>query len=151
MAQRYYGRQRAYSTFAADVEDWVKETEARMLTVAQTAIQDLTINANTPVREGGRMRIDTGFLWHSGLASLNGMPSGPSEKPANAQPNSFAWDGEAVTAVILNLKLGDTFYFGWTANYAQYRELYDGFMEASLQNWPRYVAFATDTAKKASE
>ena len=36
--------------------------------------------------EGGRMRVDTGFLRASGQLSFNGMPTGPSIKPADAAP-----------------------------------------------------------------
>lgn len=144
----YYGRQRAYGSFAADVEDWVRETNERVEAVMRASLNDVVENAQTPVAKGGRMRVDTGFLRASGRASLDGWPSGPSEKPADALPNSFTWDGETIIAVLAKLKVGDTFFFGWTANYAEYRELYDGFLEAALQNWARIVAFNTDTLRK---
>lgn len=149
MAQgKYYGRQRAYGSFAAEVEDWVRETEDALLTVTQMSLQDVVINAQTPVGEGGRMRVDTGFLRASGRASLDGWPIGPDVRPSTAGPNSYQYNSDAVNTTIRNLQLGDTFFFGWTANYAKYRELYDGFLEAALQNWARIVAFNTDTLAK---
>jgi hypothetical protein len=149
MAQgKYYGRQRSYGTLTADIEDFVRETKERMEMVVRASLDDVVKNAQTPVKKGGRMRVDTGFLRASGRASTNGWPSGPSVKPTNALPNSFSYDGEAVTAVLSKLKIGDTFFFGWTANYAEYRELYDGFLEASMQHWARYVAFNTDTLRQ---
>lgn len=149
MAQgKYYGRERAYSTLTADIEDFVRETKERMEAVVRASLNDVVENAQTPVARGGKMRVDTGFLRASGRASIGGWPSGPNIKPTTAGPNSFSYDGEAVVATLSKLKLGDTFFFGWTANYAQYRELYDGFLESSLQNWARIVAFNTDTLRK---
>lgn len=143
----YYGRNRAYGSFAADVEDFVRETNERMEAVVRASLNDVVENAQTPTAKGGRMRVDTGFLRASGRASLDGWPSGQGQKPRNALPNSFSYDGEAVVATLSKLKLGDTFFFGWVANYAEYRELYDGFLEASMQNWSRYVAFHTEALR----
>jgi hypothetical protein len=144
----YYGRQRAYGSLTADVEDWVKETNQRIEAVMRASLNDVVENAQTPVGRGGRMRVDTGFLRASGRASIDGWPSGPDVRPSDALPNSYSYDGDAVVAVLAKLMVGDTFFFGWTANYAQYRELYDGFLEGALQNWARIVAFNTDALAK---
>lgn len=144
----YAGRQRVYNPLVVDVEEWVEKCEKRLEAVVRGSIQDLVINAQTPVAQGGRMRVDTGFLRASGRASLEGWPSGPNIKPKEAKPNSYTYNGKAVSATLLNMKIGDTFYFGWTANYAEYRELYDGFMEGSMRHWQRYVAFNTDKARQ---
>lgn len=149
MAQgRYYGRQRAYGSFAADIEGWVRETDQRLLAVVRASINDVIENAQEPVGKGGRMRVDTGFLRASGRANIGGWPSGPNIKPNDALPGSYTYDGEAIAAVLSRLKMGDKFYFGWTANYAEFRELYDGFLEASMQHWAQYVAFNADTLRK---
>lgn len=141
----YYGRSRAYSSLTADIEEFVRKSEDRLLAVMRLSIQDVVENAQQATEKGGRMRVDTGFLRASGRASLGGWPSGPSERPVPKPPkNSFSYNGEAVNATLGKMKLGDTFYFGWTANYARYRELYDGFLEASMQNWARYVAFHSE-------
>jgi len=144
----YYGRQRAYTSPSATVEDWVRKSKERMLAVMQSSIQDVVDNAQQPTAKGGRMRIKTGFLRASARASLEGFPSGPSVRPADAAINSYTYNGEAISAALIKMKFGDTFYFGWTANYARYRELYDGFLETSAQNWARYVAFNTDTLRQ---
>lgn len=143
----YAGRSRAYSPLKADIEDFVRVSEERMLAVMQSSLQDVVDNVQQPVAKGGRMRVRTGFLRASGRASLQGFPSGPSVRESDV-PNSYAWDGEAVSATLIKMKFGDTFYFGWTANYAAYRELYDGFLEGAMQNWARIVAFNTDTLRK---
>lgn len=126
-------------SFSADIEQFVLKSEKRLEAVIKNSIQDVTEMAQTPVGKGGRMRVKTNFLRASGRASTEGFPSGPSVRPADAQDNSFEYDGEAVNAVIIKMKLGDTFYFGWTANYAAIRETHDGFLETATQNWQQFV------------
>lgn len=93
------------------------------------------------------MRVDTGFLRASGQASLNGMPSGPS-RGERKEPNSYPYNENNVEVRLGELKLGAVFYFGWTANYARYRELFDGFLEGALMHWARIVAINTDTIRQ---
>ncbi len=156
MAQRYKSRQRAYRSLAADIEDIVAVSEKRMIALMRQSLQDVINEAQLATAKGGRMRVDTGFLRASGQASLTGLPTGPSMKPDEATRHSFD-DGNAPlhpSVVLLlgkgddGLKMGATFYYGWTANYARYRELYDGFLEGALQNWSRIVAFNTDTIRQ---
>ena len=150
MAQRYNGRQRAYSSCAADIEDIIAVSEKRMIALMRASLQDVINEAQLATGKGGRMRVDTGFLRASGQASLTGLPTGPSMKPDEATRHSVD-DGSAATNITVQLgqlKMGATFYFGWTANYARYRELYDGFLEGALQNWSRIVAFNTDTIRQ---
>lgn len=143
----YAGRARAYSPLKADIEDFVRESENRMARLLAISLEDVVNEVQQPVAKGGRMRVRTGFLRASGRASLKGFPSGPSVRESDV-PNSYAWDSEAVSTTLNSIKFGDTFYFGWTANYARYRELYDGFLEGAMQNWARIVAFNTDTLRK---
>lgn len=98
--------------------------------------------------KGGRMRVDTGFLRASGQVSFNGMPTGPSRKPEDANSGSFNWQGAMMEAEIQTATVGATIYWGWTASYAKYREAYDGFMYASLQNWQKTVDAVIAEAKK---
>lgn len=123
----------------ADIEEFVTKSEARLLAVMRNSLQDITNDMQTPVAKGGRMRVKTGFLRASGRASLEGFPTGPNIRPKDALDNSFEYDGQSVVSTLVDMKLGDTFYFGWTANYAATRELYDGFLETSIQNWQQYV------------
>jgi len=140
-------------SFSATMSEWVKETEGRMLAVVQTAAMDMINDMQTPVAKGGRMRVDTGFLRASGRGAINVIPSGPSEKPADAPVGQYTgiydtFDGYPLGAVVQDLKLGDTFFFGWTANYATVRNTYDGFVSVAVQNWQVYVDLAT---KKVSD
>lgn len=131
-------------TLVADIEEFVRKSEARVLAVIRNSLQDVTEMAQTPTAKGGRMRVDTGFLRASGRAALGSMPSGPNVKPADAPVGQYTgiydnWSGESVQAVLVDMKLGDTFFFGWTANYAETRELYDGFLVSATQDWQNIV------------
>lgn len=145
MGQRYYGRNRAYRGIAADIEDIVKVSEKRMVALMRASLQDVINEAQQSRFKGGRMRIDTGFLRASGQASLTGMPTGPDRPTTDDETDSYSYNESATEVVLGDLKFGSTFYFGWTASYARYRELYDGFLEGALQHWARIVAFNTDS------
>lgn len=128
----------AEKSFTAQVDAIVAKTEKRMLALMRESIQRTVDDAQTPVGKGGRMRVDTGFLRASGQGSLNGMPSGPvrGEK-------GVTYDTGAADTVVLELgkmEFGSIFFFGWTANYAKYRETFDGFLGVAVQKWPQTVA-----------
>lgn len=130
-------------TFASDVQSWVRKTEQRMLAVMRGGILDTVNQSQVTVSNGGRMRVDTGFLRASGRASLQGMPEGNGTRPADAKPGQYGWDSDSVVATVMAMKLGDTFTFGWVANYAEARELHDGFLVTAAQNWQSNVSKRT--------
>lgn len=136
---------RAYGSFTADIEDIVAVSEQRMIAVMRQSLQDVVDNAQLPTAKGGRMRVDTGFLRASGQASLTGMPQGPIR---GTKDDTYSTDDSEVIATLGEMKLGAIFFFGWTANYAQYREIYDGFLEGALQHWGSIVAINTDTLRQ---
>ena len=129
----------AKQTLSADIADFIRNSEDRLLAVMRGSISDVVEQSQEPTAKGGRMRVDTGFLRASGRASLEGMPSGNGVRPADAARGSINYDGSAIQATLLKMKLGDTFYFGWVANYAEVREIYDGFLITSTQNWQSFV------------
>lgn len=131
--------------FAAEVDEMIKENVALLRAVGQVAIQSLVHQITLPVREGGDMPIDTGFLWNSDAASLTGMPSGE----GNKQPNvKYVRDGAPVQAVINQMKVGENFYYGWTAEYAVKLNDKYGFLDKGLQNWQDHVDRAVAEAKR---
>lgn len=127
------------NTLVADIESFITKSEDRLLAVMRGSLRDMVEDMQVPTAKGGRMRVKTGFLRASGRASNSGWPTGNGVRPAGATEGQFSWDGKALNAVLLEMKLGDTFHWGWVANYAQVRELHDGFMVAPLQNWQGYV------------
>lgn len=138
---------RQYPTLVTDLEEIITVSDERMIFVARQSIADVIDNAQTAVAKGGRMRVKTGFLRASGQASLLGMPQGPT-RGTREEPDSYAYNEATTESVLGNLTLGATFFFGWTANYAEVRELYDGFLEGAMQHWQRIVAFNTDTIRQ---
>jgi hypothetical protein len=122
------------------IDDFVINSNERMLAVVRQSISEVVEEAQTPVAKGGRMRVKTGFLRASGIATLNTLPSGQSKGDPKG---SYTWKGESINVVLAQIKIGDVFFFGWTARYAKIREVYDGFLETSLQNWQSHVDKAT--------
>lgn len=87
------------------------------------------------------MRVDTGFLRASMLATLSTMPPiNPNSRPSkDAQPNSYRYDAEAVNLIIAKADIKDTISIGFTAAYARPREYHDGFVRLAAQNWQTIV------------
>jgi len=137
-------------SFTAQVDDFIAKSKKNTLILIQQSVQDVVNDAQTPVKQGGRMRIKTGFLRWSGQGSLNGMPTGPSRGELK-EDNSYQYEASLTSLKINEMTIGSTFHFGWTANYAKYRELHDGFLETSLQNWSQIVAKNTEEIRKRSK
>lgn len=136
--------------FTATVEAWAAESAERMSAIAKASIQDVIDDASKAKGKGGNMPIDTGFLRASGQISFNGMPTGPT-RPEPAQANYS--DGSAVGNVTVQLakfKLGQTVFFGWTANYAVIQEAKNAFLRLAVQNWKYIVASNVTKAKQRS-
>lgn len=119
-----------------EIDRIVINSNARLLAVVRKSISDVIEDAQTPVAKGGKMRVDTGFLRSSGLASLNAPPRGLGR---GDRKGTYTWNGEAINSVLARIKIGDVVYFGWTANYAKYREVFDGFLESAVQKWQNHV------------
>ncbi len=67
---------------------------------------------------------------------------------ANAEPGkgqSYVYSESAIALVIAGASLGQTIYFGYTANYAAAREYgargqeLDAFVRSAAQKWPQIV------------
>ena len=132
--------------FNATMDKFVLDTEEKILAVTKNSIQELIEEASKPEKAGGKMHVDTGFLRASGGAALNEIPVGPTEgrerNPGEegVLPEYSNYDVSSVIGAVLpDMKIGDVFYFGWTARYALYRELYDGFLKSACDNWQRIV------------
>lgn len=119
--------------FKAEVEAWARKSEARLNAVFRESSQRLIAEAQTVRGEGGKLPLDTGFLRASGQASLTGWPSGPSNQDDGLGTFDYA-------ATIAGARVGQTVYFGWTAEYARNMEQQFGFMRSAAQNWQGIVS-----------
>jgi len=105
--------------------------------------------------EGGRMKIDTGFLRSSFEASTSMPEALVYDNPnPDAPPLSFDLDSDAISLVINSSEVGDTIYGVFTASYAAAREYGyekekkdgttlrvsgDGFVMTNVAIWQDYV------------
>ncbi len=118
-------------TFTAQLEDFADKTADTLEAVAKQSIQDVFEEAQTPVAQGGRMPVDTGFLRNSLQAGLNGTTSltGP----------------DAYVLAVAGMELGDVVFGGWTAEYAVHVEFgaqgrpARAFMRSAAQQWQDIV------------
>lgn len=124
-------------SFSSQIDEWVKETQERMLAVFRESTQRTVSNAQQMVP------IDTGFLRASVRASLNGMP--PIDREAKPTAPAYGYDDTGVVMTIANAELGDTIYVGWTAAYAAHVEygtskmVGRGFVAIAALAWPNTV------------
>lgn len=140
--------------FETQIDKFVVDTEKKLLAVVKESIKEVVLDAQTPVSKGGKMRVDTGFLRWSGIATLNELPRGISKgrrRRAGEVGPLAEYNKEVETninLVLLKMKMGDVFYFGWTAKYARHREMYDGFLESALQKWQYFVDASAKKLRK---
>ena len=132
--------------FSATLDEWARKAQNRETAILRQSIQDVIDDAQTPVAKGGRMHVDTGFLRASGVASNTGMPSGPVRGGSDV-PGYYSPDSLAVETVIAKTDVGTPFFFGWTANYARFRDHFDAFLRLAAMKWPVFVRKNTQKAK----
>lgn len=92
-----------------------------------------------PQNLGGRLPVDTGFLWHSLVASTSGMPE-QRENPAEGS-TTYIYNAGPINLTIDNTPLGQTIWLGYTAKYAAKVNYSYGylFVDMAVQQWPQIV------------
>lgn len=92
-----------------------------------------------PGNLGGRLPVDTGFLWHSFQMSTAGLP--PLRENPSETSQGFTYSPGPINAVITNAELGQTLYGGYSAKYAARVNYSYGYMfvDMALQQWPQIV------------
>jgi hypothetical protein len=140
--------------FSAQVAAWAEKVPEAVEAVFKESTQDVVREMQTPRAAGGRMRIDTGFLRASLMASTASMPSiNRSARPIEG--GTYSYNEGQIEAVIAGAEIGDTLYFGYTASYAGHREFGangqppDGFVRLAAQNWGMTVDRNTAKVKAA--
>lgn len=130
--------------FSAKVGAWVRKSNQRATAVFRESVERLIEQAQTPTSEGGKLRVDTGFLRASFTLSLDGMPFGESRNPGD---RAYDYKSDRVTVTLAGAELGRTIWGGWSANYARPREFHDGFLRSAVMNWQSIVSAVTREAK----
>ena len=138
--------------FNGKINKFVANTEQLMLDVTKNALQDLIEDATRPVKAGGRMPVDTGFLRLSGTGAINEIPKGETKGrqrlPGEVGEIYKSNPSGSVASVLAKLKLGDTFYYGWTARYAIYQEFKNGFLVSACAKWQNFIDNSIRKLKK---
>lgn len=134
------------ANFSAQVDAWVRKSEARMLAVFQESTQ------RTVALAQARIPIQTGFARASIRGSLQSMP--PIEPGANKpKGGSFAYDPGEITVTIAGATIGSVIYIGWTANYApalergHSKQAPSGFVRIAAEMWQATVSEVVAEAK----
>lgn len=131
-------------SFEAQVSAWVAATKQRTIAVRNESAQRIVEIAQRPVSAGGRMRIDTGFLRASALATTSTALPGPTFKPDAV--SRFAYDAGQIALTIAGAELDDVITVVWTANYARPRNYGsrgqpgDHFRDLAAQQWTNVVS-----------
>ena len=136
--------------FGKKVNELARKYQARVKAVGREAVQETISVAQVTRGEGGRMRVDTGFLRASIQGSLGTMPRGPVGNPKRVDfRNSNQAAGENISSVLLRWDptKSTPLYVGWTAGYARVRESKDGFLRGAVENWDVAVERAVAKAK----
>ena len=132
--------------FGKQVSTLQRTYEKRLRATAKSSVQKTVQIAQTVVDDGGRMRVLTGFLWHSIAANIGALPAG--ESSPSAEDVYYTYTGSDVAATIIRWNLNEVLYIGWIANYAIYREHYDGFVKGATERWQETV---TEMSMKANK
>lgn len=134
------------ATFTAQIAEFIKDVEGATDTLIKQSLQDVINDAQKSRFKGGNLPIDTSFLINSGKAEIGVLPTGQEKAPEGFAFQS--WDGGNVAATLARYKVGEVFYFGWTANYARAMENRYSFMKLAAQKWPQIVDKSTAKIKQ---
>ena len=144
----------AQGSFAAEVSDWVRQTKARTDAVYRESAQRVVEAMQVPRAMGGNMRVDTGFLRASLVATTTGILPPLQDKPDGVP--AFSYDAGQINLVINGADITDTITVAYTANYARPREYGsrgqpgDRFVALAAQQWRRIVSeVATEAQARA--
>lgn len=137
-------------SFASEIAKHTEQYRRRLSFVAKTATLEVVNAARLPGPSvahpgggaGGRMPIDTSNLQKSMVASLSGVPTGPTT-------GNESKSGDDVTATIIRWQPGVTqFWTGWAAYYAREMEYRYGFLRGATERWDEFVSKAVAEAKR---
>lgn len=140
----------AQGSFSAEVGTWVRQTRDRMDAVYRESAQRVVEVMQTPRAMGGNLRVDTGFLRASLVATTSSALPALRDKPDGEA--KFSYNAGQISLVIAGADIKDPITVVYTASYARPREYgargYPGdrFVALAAQQWQRIV---TEVAAEA--
>lgn len=135
-------------SFAAYVDDWTKQSEARMIAVFKRAVELLADELSFGRQNGGKVPWVTGNMARSLAGVLNGLVQTADGAPAGD-----------TNAAIAMAQIGDFIHIGFQAGYARrvnygfvgedilgrnYNQEGAHFVEYAASQWPIMVSLAAD-------
>ncbi|KQW79716.1 hypothetical protein [Brevundimonas sp. Root1279] len=132
----------AQGSFGAQVSSWVRETKTRTEFVYRESAQQVVAVMQTPRGAGGNLRVDTGFLRASLVATTGALPVQTTKPDGDG---AFSYSPAQISLVIANAEITDPISIVYTANYARFREYGangqpgDRWVALAAQQWPRIV------------
>lgn len=141
----------AQGSFAAQVSGWVRETKERREAVHKESAQRIVGIMQTPRGAGGNLRVDTGFLRASLLATTGSALPSTVDQPAGG--GSFSYDAGQINLTIAGAEISQPLTFVYTASYARPREYGargqagDRWVALAAQRWGQVVAEVCTEAK----
>lgn len=140
--------------FSQKVQDFATKAPKLFEFVWHASMKDLVEEMQTPRASGGNMPVWTQFLRASLMASTSHMPAMiKGHRPASMDAR-YPYNPAPLLAVIEGAKMGQTVYFGYTADYAAYQEYgtryFQGrrFRTKAAQQWPSIVAKNASLARQ---
>lgn len=133
----------AQGAFSAKVSAWVKETKARRDAVYRGSAQEIVAGMQTPRNEGGNLRVETGYLRSSLVATTSDTLPAVTFKPDGI--DAFPYDAGPISLVINGAEISEPITVVYTANYARPREYgargqpADRWVALAAQRWPQVV------------
>lgn len=109
----------AQGSFSATVSEWVAKTKQRQEAVYKGSAQTIVSYMQTTRAAGGNLRVDTGFLRASLIATTGTIPA-VTFKPEGV--DRFYYDAGPINLVISGAAITDPIIVAYTANYARPRE-----------------------------
>ena len=150
-------------SFASQVEEWVRDTEKRMIAVFRTSASMVIAEIQLTNKQGGLNRIDLGHHLASMQVGINTPPQDAIRKAPDAPAKPFGMG--AVDAVIAGAVIGDTIVASYGMAYSlrleygfegtdslgrKYNQKPYAFVRSAAQRWPQIVEKATEMAKARS-
>lgn len=134
----------AQGSFTAQVRAFTDKAKANMDAVHRESAQRVVEVMQRPRGAGGNLRVDTGFLRASLVATTTGALPPTREKPDGI--DVFPYDAGPINLIINGADIKDPITVVYTANYARPREYGargqpgDRWVSLAAQQWQRIVS-----------
>lgn len=135
---------RTGNQFGIEVGQWTRSMKDYTKAVFHESVLELISIMQTPVQQGGRMPVDTGFLRASLEVGTTPVENLSWMHPGHSQ-GQFSWSIAEVERTVRSAKVGDIVYMVYQSETADWLEFGTsenrayGFQRGAVQQWPSIV------------